>query len=1034
MKPNRNQQSLALIALFETEFSIDWIQEISQFKATDILLVVDELLENEQLEKVSPGVYRFIDENTRQDMADRLSAAEAKAGHKAIAELLFREIKGAGEAAVAASSHLMKLSNNEKSCRQLLDAGNIYRKSYRHREALTFFWKIIEDLQKKETEEACHIYLEAVIAYTKIVEVSTDLNNIVPPLKRAIRLTQQFNRPNQEVMLEMLMAKTECYRSFPGKALRHFKRGWSLAGSIDDPRLKHFVLSFTTFFHHQQGQFREVLTTYEENLVDIDCYPKSRFPLLSAQVVAISYGVNGQIERGIGMLDAIFKQCRQLGDDYVGSNVAFHIGQLMIDLGRYGEAVEYLKAANKKASLSCNTFVVAFSQYSLALAYYRLNEMSLSVENLKGFYQLNEKQAENQLFDISVYWNPELLWAMELGQYPRIKLLSLREEVNKAKKSRVVLLEGIAYRFQGLMDEQLGHSFESILKSLIESEKLLAASGHEIQLARTRIEIARLHLSNNDMEKARQLIRKSGALLNSFLQHQVPDALRFLIKDLRLDKNLLEEIMKLGQELVTIRSNRELVREILSTVSRITGAERSALFLLKGEGKQKKMILRAARNLTAEDVAQPDFRSPMSLINQVAAEGKSCFRLTDKPPSTGLMESYKYNSCICVPMILREKVIGVLYVDNRMFASAFKESDVKILNYFSAQAAIALDNTRTHEKNRALIGKLEEEKRYLQAQRDSHHSVDFIGESEPVKQIHAKIRKISATDATVLILGETGVGKELVAEAIQHNSARKEKAFIKVNCTVFPESLITAELFGHEKGAFTGAEQLRIGRFELADGGTLFLDEIGDLPNEVQIRLLRVLQNKEFERIGGQKTLRSDFRLLAATNKDLRQEMEMGRFREDLFYRLNVLSLDIPPLRERKSDIPLLADYFVNRSAMNLGIPAGRISEAGMRRLVDYHWPGNVRELGNIIERSTILSSGSTIQIPEFNSTQMITAESEKLLSLKENERRHILRALELSNGKVYGPGGAAELLDINPNTLVSRIRRLDIKKAVKNS
>ena len=281
----------------------------------------------------------------------------------------------------------------------------------------------------------------------------------------------------------------------------------------------------------------------------------------------------------------------------------------------------------------------------------------------------------------------------------------------------------------------------------------------------------------------------------------------------------------------------------------------------------------------------------------------------------------------------------------------------------------------------------------------------------------------------MLIQGETGVGKELVAGLILDNSPRRDKPYIRVNCSAFPETLIASELFGHEKGAFTGADERRVGRFELADGGTIFLDEIGDVPMEVQVRLLRVLQNQEFERVGGSKTLRSDFRLIAATNQDLPKLVKLGKFRKDLYFRLNVFPIFVPPLRDRKEDIPLLSHYFLNNFAKKTGKPFSKIEDGEMAKLVQYDWPGNVRELENVIERGVVLSTPSRFNVPDLNQGYQGGTSRNTAVTLEDMERQHIHWALDQTNWKIRGAGGAAEMLDIHYSTLRSRMKKLGIQR-----
>jgi formate hydrogenlyase transcriptional activator len=339
---------------------------------------------------------------------------------------------------------------------------------------------------------------------------------------------------------------------------------------------------------------------------------------------------------------------------------------------------------------------------------------------------------------------------------------------------------------------------------------------------------------------------------------------------------------------------------------------------------------------------------------------------------------------------------------------------------------------------------------YLQEElKETHHQGEIVGRSPTLAAALQKVRLVAPTDSSVLLLGETGTGKELIARAIHSGSARKDKPLIKVNCAALPTGLIESELFGHERGAFTGATEKRIGRFELANGGTIFLDEIGEMPSEVQVKLLRVLQEHEFERVGGHQTIKVDVRVIAATNRDLAGEVGAGRFRGDLYYRLNVFPLRMPPLRERPEDIALLVHFFVQRYAGKIGRKITRIAKDTMERLAAYPWPGNVRELENVIERAVILSEGPDLEIgPELlpaavnrSPTHSIAAGANAPLgepertsadgpaTLADMERSHILATLKRTNWRIDGAGGAARMLNLNPSTLRSRIKKLGIRR-----
>ncbi|MFQ5604874.1 MAG: sigma 54-interacting transcriptional regulator [bacterium] len=348
---------------------------------------------------------------------------------------------------------------------------------------------------------------------------------------------------------------------------------------------------------------------------------------------------------------------------------------------------------------------------------------------------------------------------------------------------------------------------------------------------------------------------------------------------------------------------------------------------------------------------------------------------------------------------------------------------------------IILRDIEERKKAEAALNKLQMQNIYLQEEIKSQFNFgEIVGASRAIKQVYEYIEKVAATNTTVLLLGETGTGKELIARAIHRLSGLKDNVLIKVNCAALPSGLVESELFGHEKGAFTGATAMKKGKFELADGGTIFLDEIGELPLETQIKLLRILQEQEFERVGGEQTLKVDVRVIAATNRDLQDAVNIGSFRADLFYRLNIFPIRIPPLRERKDDIALLSSYFVGKYSQRMGKRISSFSPEAMDLLMNYDWPGNVRELANILERAVILCEAGVLQkehIAISSPTQLLESE---ILTLEQVERQHILKTLQKTGGVIGGPDGAANLLDINRTTLLSRMKKLGIDKTATES
>ena len=403
--------------------------------------------------------------------------------------------------------------------------------------------------------------------------------------------------------------------------------------------------------------------------------------------------------------------------------------------------------------------------------------------------------------------------------------------------------------------------------------------------------------------------------------------------------------------------------------------------------------------------------------------------LRDSPPFAEHSALLKdgLRSAISVPMTIKGKIIGTLNVGSRV-PGRYGPDEASLLASIAEQVALALENLLAYEEIAALKARLEEENVYLQEEvRTEAAFGDVVGQSPAVLGVLATVRKVAKTDSTVLVTGETGTGKELIVRAIHDLSRRKDKLLVKVNCAALPAGVIESELFGHERGAFTGALTRKVGRFELANRGTLFLDEVGDLPLELQAKLLRVLQDGEFERVGGTQTLKADVRLIAATNRDLERAVAEERFRADLYYRLNVFPIVLPPLRKRLQDVPRLARHFAMLYAAKMGKNVGPLSENVLARLAAYTWPGNVRELQNVIERAVILSPNGRFELGEFATAPAGGDAKAKARSLEDVEREHILVVLEETGWRVSGERGAAKILGLKRTTLEARMKKLEI-------
>jgi transcriptional regulator with GAF, ATPase, and Fis domain len=499
--------------------------------------------------------------------------------------------------------------------------------------------------------------------------------------------------------------------------------------------------------------------------------------------------------------------------------------------------------------------------------------------------------------------------------------------------------------------------------------------------------------------------------------------LRELPASSRVARNL-NALLKISRVVHSIRDLDELQGEILNLIFEAVPAERGAILL---DGKGDETFNAFARHRVANSVLPVPISR--TIARQVMRDGLAILG-ADVPGSSGLarvesLVSSQVRSLLCVPLTVFEKVTGCIYLDTCNSASRFDDDHLQLVAAIAGISAVALENARRMQW-------LEQENLRLSAEINLDHNL--IGESPKMKEVYQFLARVAPTDSNVLLQGESGTGKELAARAIHRNSPRSSKPFVAINCAVIPEGLLESELFGHERGAFTGAVAQKKGRLEIANGGVVFLDEIGELAPALQVKLLRVLQEREFERVGGMRPISVDLRVIAATNQDLAQAVKTGAFRKDLYYRLNVLSLIMPPLRERREDIPVLADYFVTKYVKKLNTKTRRISPEAIARLVNYDWPGNVRELENVIESALVLSVSDVIQpedLPESILEKEIASTSQGAKyhkQLRELKKQLILDALEETKRNYTE---AAELLGVHVNYLHRLIRNLDLKDAL---
>ena len=565
-----------------------------------------------------------------------------------------------------------------------------------------------------------------------------------------------------------------------------------------------------------------------------------------------------------------------------------------------------------------------------------------------------------------------------------------------------------------------GDEAEEILERAL---GLLEKAGARLEMAQAQILLGRLRIRAGEDGAASELLKRAWSVLSTVNPELFPNALMPYVEREGGEELLIKTLLDIGEAIGTLTHRSRLFERILNLLMRLTRAGRGGFFRLNGEGEPE---LAAGRNMDRGTAASEGFSRSLLMVERAAATGRELLSPEGAAPQTGA------GWRIAFPVKLGTSVLGVVYLDNSLTGIAPPEACRSVLRVAANQMAVALDNVRAYERIEELRDRLEDETRVYRMELAALPSGgDVIGDSEGIRRVMAQTRKVAATDASVLIVGETGAGKEVVARAVHQLGTHRSGPFIPVNSASLDPGVIASELFGHEVGAFTGATRLRRGRFELADGGTLFLDDIDTLSLEIQAKILRALQEKEFERLGGDGSIRSDFRLVAATNRDLEEMVAEGRFRADLYFRLKVFPINIPPLRRRKEDIPLLATHFLKMFNGKLGKQIEGLRERDIRKLTRYDWPGNVRELKHIIERAAILTEGATLQLPDLRPSGRGEPTGGKILAMREMERRHILKALGACGWKISGKGGAAELLGLKGGTLYARMRKLGIEKSI---
>ncbi|MBT6501784.1 MAG: sigma 54-interacting transcriptional regulator, partial [Deltaproteobacteria bacterium] len=958
-----NESILIVAAFFDGDFSIDWIQELTQIKASRILKFFEQCCLDCIIEKRDVDRFLFSDIKQKHKLLKSISSQNKEDLHRKIADLFAKEYLDEPNFKTVIAEYQFLFQNSISECRRLKEIGDYFRKHGPPGKSLQCYDKIIHDLEFIDSLEADTLLIETTISYSKDLSIINDTSQAIFYLKNALKLAKKRKNLTQQALVLFHLASNEGLQRNFELAYDHFNKGVSLAKGVEIPELNRSKLTISMLILFWQGRYKDAISTYETHEpVFSQQFPKHRISKGAAVFLGFSYYFLGQISQARGNLDALRNYSQKTGDNYNYISASLTLGFEFVLMHNFEEAEKRLTPIFKTSKKN-HTLARCTTAFQLAYCSFKTQQITKSKQYLVEALTISKSKNYNLLY---FHFMLEFADAMDRGEYPRVFDITLEDQIKQAMESKNITMQGIAFRYKAIKSKGTECPEDEIFKYLCQSLELLEESGSQQQIAMTQLELGSHYLRVGNIIQAKKNVTAAARILYPLNQDLVPAELKDLIDFVVVKNRLLEKILNLGQKMMSGRSSQEIVQTIFSEINQITGAERAAIFLKNKGSKPLDFQLWATRNLTQEDIRLSEFAKSMEAVQESTRSGEIQILTTECGKSEKKARTSPIKSIICIPMVSKGEVIGSLYHDNRLMKSTFKKQDQDMLFYLASFAAIALDNARAYEEIQRLNDKLKEEKQYYEVQHlESLNFSDCIVASDAMKEVLAMAEKVAKSESTVLIMGETGVGKEVIARAVHRLSPRSKKSFISLNCAALPENLVSSELFGHEKGAFTGAINRHVGRFELANGGTLFLDEIGEISNDLQVRLLRVLETKEYERVGGKETLNSDFRLLVATNRNLEEDVQNGRFRSDLYYRLNVFPILVPPLRERRGDILPLANYFLNIYANKSGKSFKGIGKEETRYLLAHDWPGNVRELENMIERGVILNTENVFKIHE---------------------------------------------------------------------
>ncbi len=1023
---DQEQRLLLTVALLPPPISLDSLTALSTLSPVHILQFMEKLSKKRVLQKhdpSGPGYYQLIN-------ADNSTTILTKFDSKLISETANELINLVDNLDMDATKRTLTVANIYRFSRikirdssPLLKAAEHYLKNGSLEEASTLFELALDSVPTmSNTQQEKTIFIDAALGLISSFGHRTSFARQRQMLSKARQIAEELHDQMRLCRLDLRLAKIARDEGDYQEAAKLTEEAWDLAKSLSSDELLKRAAFVTSELLFWQGRVAEAVERYEEILGNLEEIASDQDTLIACATLGWCYGICGQTARGMSLIDAVRNKAREQDSFRVKVYADLMSLLTLLEVRRLQEAEFYLDKIFSYPEQEVGNYVLWAAYSAKAFLLKNANDLDVCYEFLKKSYA---KSKEIGWSHHRGPWCFEFLNALEEAGKVHPKW-NYDSELKRISKWPDVYMQGVGlrYRAQRLFNKKGG--IRQVQDDLLKSQKLLVKAGAKVELARNQIFLAKCFVAQGMEKKAGTLLQEAWSVLSAVNPDLFPDELHFYLdKDIQ-ETFFVNTLLEVGKTIGTVRDRQRLLERIINLLMKLTRAGRGGFFLENINGQ---LELVASRNLELKTIKSTQFEFGNKIIShvvktkqEIVKEWQDASKATTKKSDAGW--------ALCSPIILGDKLIGVIYLDNTLVGALPPKKTISLLRVANNQVAVALDNAKAYEEIAHLKDRLEEETRiYRNEMEPVIGSRTIIGESAGIKKVLAQTKKVAPTETTVLIHGETGVGKEVVAREVQRLSKRMAGPFIPVNLATLTSGLIASELFGHQKGAFTGATQMRRGRFELAHGGTLLLDDIDTLSLDIQPQILRALQEKKFERVGGTETIHSDFRLIATTNQNLEELVKRNLFRADLLYRLMVFPIHIPPLRKRKKDIPLLVLHFLKQFSNKLGVSMKKIRTRDMEKLKSYPWPGNVRELKHIIERGVILGEGDMFMLPDLSHHTDAQAPPEIFLTMKEMEKKHTLEALKNCSWKVSGKGGAAELLDMKPTTLFARIRKLGIKK-----